>query len=114
MYCSNRQHTSDVCASSIRSWKPIPGLTAHCLHAAQATLLSRRPALRRAAAATLRHLAERDPYLLLPERIEGALFASLDGEVNGFIAGVPHICVLGSWLLLEADMGSTMGSASVM
>jgi hypothetical protein len=52
----------------------------------QATLLSRRPALRKAAAATLRHLAERDPYLLLPARVEGALFAALDGESNAAIA----------------------------
>jgi len=53
----------------------------------QITLLSRRPALRKAAAATLRHLAERDPHMLLAARLEGALFAALDGEANAAIAG---------------------------
>jgi hypothetical protein len=45
-----------------------------------ATLLSRRPALRGAAAGTLFHLSERDPSALLPTRIEGAVIAALDNE----------------------------------
>jgi hypothetical protein len=72
----------------------------------QATLLSRRPALRRAAAATLFHLSERDPATLLhPDgqrtdtavhgpgtaggggSVEGAVFAALDNETDAGIAG---------------------------
>ncbi|KAK9820084.1 hypothetical protein WJX72_005985 [[Myrmecia] bisecta] len=52
-----------------------------------ATLTSRQPALRQAAAATLRHLAERDPAAMLPARIEGRLFAALDNETDSAIAG---------------------------
>ncbi|KAK9838575.1 hypothetical protein WJX81_008486 [Elliptochloris bilobata] len=51
-----------------------------------ATLRSRQPALRRAAVATLRHLAERDPEGVLPARLEGRLFAALDCEGDGRIA----------------------------
>jgi hypothetical protein len=40
----------------------------------------------RAAALTLRHLAERDPRALLPPRIEARLFAALDAETDGAIA----------------------------
>ena len=48
----------------------------------QATLLSRQPALRNAAAATLRHLAEGDPAAVRPQHIEPALFAAIDSESN--------------------------------
>lgn len=41
----------------------------------------------RAAALTLRHLAERDARALLPARMEGALFRALDAETDGEIAG---------------------------
>ncbi|KAF8072444.1 hypothetical protein HT031_000103 [Scenedesmus sp. PABB004] len=44
------------------------------------TLTSSRPALRRAAAATLRHLAERDAPGLAEASIEVSLLAALDGE----------------------------------
>jgi hypothetical protein len=44
------------------------------------TLPSRQPALRKAAADTLRHLAERDAGAVLAERPEPALLAALDGE----------------------------------
>ncbi len=46
------------------------------------TLLSRQPRLRKAAADTLRHLAERDAHSVLPEQVEPALFAALDGETG--------------------------------
>lgn len=59
---------------------------------AQATLLSPRPALRKAAAATLFHLSERDPGMLLPAQVEGALVAALDRETNASIAGA-RFCV---------------------
>lgn len=44
------------------------------------TLPSRQPYLRRAAADTLRHLAERETEKVLSQRIEGALLVALDGE----------------------------------
>ena len=47
-----------------------------------ATLPSRQPQLRRAAARTLRHLSERDTSKVLNERIEPALLAALDGETD--------------------------------
>ncbi|KAL4431040.1 hypothetical protein ABPG75_006296 [Micractinium tetrahymenae] len=50
------------------------------------TLLSRQPRLRKAAADTLRHLAERDARAVLAERIETALFAALDSETDPAIA----------------------------
>ncbi|CAL8466413.1 g5949 [Coccomyxa elongata] len=50
------------------------------------TLPSRQPTLRRAAALTLRHLAERDAGALLPARMEGSLFRALDAETDGEIA----------------------------
>ena len=46
------------------------------------TLPSRQPQLRKAAADTLRHLAERDAESVLAERIEPALLAALDGETD--------------------------------
>ncbi len=46
------------------------------------TLLSRQPRLRKAAADTLRHLAERDAHSVLPEQIEPVLFAALDSETG--------------------------------
>eukprot|EP00887_Chlorella_sp_A99_P005661 scaffold1.g5661.t1 len=56
-----------------------------------ATLGSRQPALRRAAAATLRHLAERDAHAVLEEEGRGGtivrpLFAALDAETDPGIA----------------------------
>ena len=51
-----------------------------------ANLASTRPALRRAAAATLRHLAERDPGALLGRGVEAHLFAALDAESDAAIA----------------------------
>lgn len=52
----------------------------------RSNLLSRQPRLRKAAADTLRHLAERDAGAVLTERIEASLFAALDSEtgVHGF------------------------------
>ncbi len=44
------------------------------------TLPSRQPYLRRAAADTLRHLAERETEKVLCQKIEGALLVALDGE----------------------------------
>ena len=41
----------------------------------------------RAAALTLRHLAERDARALLPARMEPSLFRALDAETDGEIAG---------------------------
>lgn len=52
----------------------------------QATLTSKRPALRRAAAATLRHLAERDPAAILPQQVEVSLFQALDAETDAQIS----------------------------
>ncbi|KAL3149121.1 hypothetical protein ABBQ32_001960 [Trebouxia sp. C0010 RCD-2024] len=49
-------------------------------------LASRHPALRRAAAATLRHLAEKSPSVMLPARLEKLLFSALDAEVDSDIA----------------------------
>ncbi|KAL4425068.1 hypothetical protein ABPG77_010382 [Micractinium sp. CCAP 211/92] len=49
-------------------------------------LLSRQPLLRKAAADTLRHLAERDAPAVLAERIETSLFAALDSETDPGIA----------------------------
>ena len=46
-------------------------------------LLSRQPRLRKAAADTLRHLAERDAHAVLAERVEASLFAALDSETGG-------------------------------
>ena len=40
----------------------------------------------RAAALTLRHLAERDPAAILPEKVEGRLFDALDAETDTEIA----------------------------
>ena len=77
----------------------------------QITLLSRRPALRKAAAATLRHLAERDPHTLLSARLEGALFASLDGEVNAAIAGV---CVHCNVTLLHCNVSLLHRNVSLL
>ena len=54
-------------------------------------LASRHPALRRAAAATLRHLAEKSPSVMLPARLEKLLFNALDAEVDGDIGA--HIQV---------------------
>lgn len=54
-------------------------------------LASRHPALRRAAAATLRHLAEKSPSVMLPARLEKLLFNALDSEVDSDIAA--HIQV---------------------
>ena len=50
------------------------------------TLPSRQPPLRRAAALTLRHLAERDSRALLPARMEVRLFEALDAETDSEIA----------------------------
>ena len=47
-----------------------------------ATLPSRQPQLRRAAADTLRHLSEKDTSKVLDHNIESALFAALDGETD--------------------------------
>lgn len=55
-------------------------------------LASRHPALRRAAAATLRHLAEKSPSVMLPARLEKLLFNALDAEVDSDIGA--HIQVL--------------------
>ena len=46
------------------------------------TLPSRQPYLRRAAADTLRHLAERETEKVLQLRVEGALLLALDGETD--------------------------------
>ena len=46
------------------------------------TLPSRQPQLRKAAADTLRHLAERDATAVLAEQIEPGLLAALDGETD--------------------------------
>ena len=46
------------------------------------TLPSRQPYLRRAAADTLRHLAERETDKVLSQGIEGSLFVALDGETD--------------------------------
>lgn len=46
------------------------------------TLLSRQPRLRKAAADTLRHLAERDADSVLAEQIETVLFSALDSETG--------------------------------
>lgn len=67
----------------------------------------------RAAALTLRHLAERDAGALLPARMEGSLFRALDAETDGEIAeqlratlrtllrnGVP--CETSYWLEVRA------------
>eukprot|EP00850_Spirogloea_muscicola_P003098 SM000012S25360 [mRNA] locus=s12:661062:677919:- [translate_table: standard] len=48
----------------------------------QPMLSSRQPSLRQAAVATLRHLAERDPVLMVRESIEEHLFAMLDTETE--------------------------------
>ncbi len=48
----------------------------------RSNLLSRQPLLRKAAADTLRHLAERDAPAVLAERIETSLFAALDSETG--------------------------------
>ena len=61
-------------------------------------LASRHPALRRAAAATLRHLAEKSPSVMLPARLEKLLFNALDAEVDSDIAA--HIQV---WLLIACS-----------
>lgn len=53
----------------------------------RSNLLSRQPRLRKAAADTLRHLAERDARAVLAERVETALFAALDGETGGLVGG---------------------------
>ena len=54
-------------------------------------LASRHPALRRAAAATLRHLAEKSPSVMLPARLEKLLFNALDAEVDIQVAdGMMH------------------------
>lgn len=53
----------------------------------QATLSSKRGALRRVAAATLRHLAERDAQSVLSQQVEGSLFMALDCEGDYQIAG---------------------------
>jgi hypothetical protein len=45
-------------------------------------LLSRQPRLRKAAADTLRHLAEQDSEAVLAEQVEVALFAALDSETG--------------------------------
>jgi len=50
------------------------------------TLTSKRPALRRAAAATLCHLAERDPAAVLQQEVESHLLAALDAESDAQIA----------------------------
>lgn len=55
-------------------------------------LASRHPALRRAAASTLRHLAEKSPSVMLPARLEKLLFNALDAEVDSDIAA--HIQVI--------------------
>lgn len=47
-----------------------------------ATLPSRHPQLRKAAAETLRHLAERDTHKVLAQHIEPHLLAALDGETD--------------------------------
>lgn len=49
----------------------------------RSNLLSRQPRLRKAAADTLRHVAERDAAAVLAERVEPSLFAALDGETGG-------------------------------
>ena len=54
-------------------------------------LASRHPALRRAAAATLRHMAEKSPEVMLPARLEKLMFNALDAEVDSDIAA--HIQV---------------------
>lgn len=48
-----------------------------------ATLHRPQPPLRHAAAATLRHLAERDPQGVLPAHVERALLAAMDVETSG-------------------------------
>eukprot|EP00850_Spirogloea_muscicola_P013780 SM000095S24994 [mRNA] locus=s95:314510:331395:- [translate_table: standard] len=48
----------------------------------QPMLSSRQPSLRQAAVATLRHLAERDPVVMVRESIEEHLFAMLDTETE--------------------------------
>ena len=48
-----------------------------------ATLRRTQPPLRHAAAATLRHLAERDPQGVLPAHVERALLSALDVETSG-------------------------------
>ena len=57
-------------------------------------LASRHPALRRAAAATLRHLAEKSPAIILPARLEKLLFSALDAEVDSDIAAHIQVCLL--------------------
>ncbi|GBG62555.1 hypothetical protein CBR_g31193 [Chara braunii] len=48
----------------------------------RATLTSRQPSLRQAAVATLRHMSERDPMGVVPERVEEDLLAMLDNETD--------------------------------
>jgi hypothetical protein len=57
------------------------------------------PSLRHAAVATLRHLSERDPLSIIPERIEEDLFAMLDSETD---AKITHGVRLTLERLLEA------------
>lgn len=76
----------------------------------QATLTSSRPALRRAAVATLRHLAERDPATVLAQRLELALFATLDAETDPQASGAVWegeltLCWLGGWDCRCCDAG---------
>ncbi|XP_057828164.2 protein SWEETIE isoform X1 [Cryptomeria japonica] len=52
------------------------------------TLSSRQPTLRQAAVSTLRHLAERDPVVMIDERIEEDLFSMLDMETDSMIGKI--------------------------
>ena len=81
------------------------------------TLPSRQPYLRRAAADTLRHLAERETEKVLKLRVEGALLQALDGETDRgaadqLKAAIKVLLVNGSrskpcsWLRLLGDVAT--------
>ena len=72
-------------------------------------LASRHPALRRAAASTLRHLAEKSPSVMLPARLEKLLFNALDAEVDSDIAA--HIQVMLCCVVLPSILGKAYSIA---
>lgn len=92
----------------------------------QLMLSSHRPALRRAAVATLRHLAERDATAVLLEHTERTLLAALDSENDAQITSQLRATLVvllaagastapGYWLSLLGDvaMAVTAGSANL-
>jgi hypothetical protein len=89
-----------------------------------ATLASTRPALRRAAASTLRYLAERDPAAALDLSVEAHLVATLDSEVDPHIteqlrAGLAALLAAGApaapgyWLRLLSSVALAAPAAAV-